>query len=81
MAFDLKFVIYFYKESESVANLQRFPEINFILKLVKMFHAVCHLYASSARASHSNIISSHRCMRFVNSAAGGFPFSQNSCKK
>jgi len=64
-----------------VANLQRFPEIKFILKLFKMFQAVCYLYASSARASHPNIISSHHCMRFVNSAAGGFPFSQSSCKK
>jgi hypothetical protein len=73
MAFDLKFVIYFYKERESVAKLQRFPEINSILKLVKMLQAVCHLYAS-ASASHRNIISFLRSTRFVNSAAGSFLF-------
>lgn len=32
MAFYLKLMIYFYEESD-VANWQRFPEINFILKL------------------------------------------------
>jgi hypothetical protein len=74
MAFDLKFVIHFCKELESTTNIQQFLELTFILDLVEVLEAVCHLYASPVKAFHCNIISSHRCTRFVNSVPGKFPF-------